>query len=70
MRYAIVIEKAGSNDSAHAPDLPGCAATGDTIAETEQHMQEAIELHIDGLREDGLAVPEATSQIDYIDVAA
>ena len=67
MRYAIVIEKAGGNYSAYAPDLPGCIATGDTVAQVEKEMHAAIRFHIDGLREDGLAVPEATSVVEYLE---
>ncbi len=70
MRYAIVIEKAKSNYSAYVPDLPGCVATGHTIKETEQQIQEAIEFHIEGLREDGLPVPHPQSQVEYIEIAA
>jgi len=70
MRYAIVIENAGGNYSAYVPDLPGCVAAGDTIEVTEQLIREAIELHVAGLRDDGLPVPEATSQVDYVEVAA
>ena len=57
MRYAIVIEKAESNYSAYVPDLPGCVATGATIAEVESEIRDAIAFHLDGLREDGLPVP-------------
>lgn len=67
MRYAIVIERADGNYSAYVPDLPGCVATGHTIAEVESEMREAIRFHIDGLREDGLAVPEPTSIAQYVD---
>jgi predicted RNase H-like HicB family nuclease len=70
MRYAIVIEKAKSNFSAYVPDLPGCIATGDSVAEVESRIREAILLHIEGLREDGLTVPSPQSQVDYIDIAA
>lgn len=56
MRYAIFIEKAGENYSAYVPDLPGCVANGATVAEAEQEIRAAIRFHIDGLREDGLAV--------------
>ena len=70
MRYAIVIEKAENNYAAYVPDLPGCVTTGETIEETEQQMREAIEFHIRGLREDGLPVPDASSQVNYVDVAA
>jgi predicted RNase H-like HicB family nuclease len=67
MRYAIVIEKAGNNFSAYVPDLPGCIATGDTVANVEREMREAIRFHIDGLREDGLTVPEAVSVVEYVE---
>jgi predicted RNase H-like HicB family nuclease len=70
MRYAIVIETAGGNYSAYVPDLPGCVAAGDTLEATEQLLREAIELHLQGLREDGLPVPDPTCQVDYVDVAA
>ena len=67
MRYAIVIEKAQSNYSAYVPDLPGCVATGDTIESVEREIREAIRFHIDGLKEDGQPVPQATSSVDYIE---
>lgn len=69
MRYAIVIEKADSNFSAYVPDLPGCIATGDTEAEVESLIREAIEFHVAGLREDGLVVPSPSSRVEYVDVA-
>jgi predicted RNase H-like HicB family nuclease len=70
MRYAIVIEKAGSNYSAYVPDLPGCIATGLTVEETEAQIREAIEFHLEGMREDGLPFPEPSSQVGYVDVVA
>ena len=70
MRYAIVIEKGDSNWSAYVPDLPGCVATGDTLEETEGEIREAIEFHIEGMREDGLPVPEPTTLVTYVEVAA
>jgi predicted RNase H-like HicB family nuclease len=70
MRYAIVIEKAAGNYSAYVPDLPGCVATGSTIEEVEAEIREAIEFHLDGLREDGLPVPQPVSRVEYVDVAA
>ena len=70
MRYAVVIEKAHENYSAYVPDLPGCIATGETVAEVQQLIREAIELHISGMREDGLAIPPPSSQVEYIQVAA
>ena len=70
MRYAIVIEKAEGNYSAYVPDLPGCVATGASIAEVEGQIREAIEFHLDGLRADGAAIPKPSSQVEYVDVAA
>jgi predicted RNase H-like HicB family nuclease len=69
MRYAIVIEKAENNYAAYVPDLPGCVATGKTIEETEEQIREAIDLHLRGMREDGLPIPEPTSRVDYIEAA-
>ncbi len=70
MRYAIVIEKAESNYAAYVPDLPGCVATGATVEETERSIREAIEIHVEGLRADGLPIPEPSSRVEYVDVAA
>jgi predicted RNase H-like HicB family nuclease len=70
MRYAIVIEEAGNNYSAYVPDLPGCIATGATPAETEQQIREAIEFHLEGMKEDGTPVPPPTSRVEYVEVAA
>ena len=70
MKYAVVIEKAEGNYSAYVPDLPGCIATGATIEEVENEIREAIAFHIEGMREDGVAVPEPTSQVEYIELAA
>jgi predicted RNase H-like HicB family nuclease len=70
MRYAIVIEKADGNYSAYVPDLPGCVATGSTIEECEAQIREAIEFHLDGLREDGLPIPAPSSHVEYVEVAA
>jgi predicted RNase H-like HicB family nuclease len=67
MRYAVVIEKAGNNYSAYVPDLPGCIATGATIAETEVEIRDAIRFHIEGLREDGLPIPEPVSRAEYVE---
>lgn len=67
-RYAIVIEKAPSNFAAYVPDLPGCVATGETIAETERLVREAIELHLEGLLEDGCDIPEPSSVVDYVEI--
>jgi predicted RNase H-like HicB family nuclease len=70
MRYAVVIEKGEGNYGAYVPDLPGCVATGDTIEEVEREIQEAIEFHLEGMRADGQAIPEPSSRVEYIEVAA
>ena len=67
MRYAIVIEKADGNYSAYVPDLPGCVATGATVAEVEVEIRDAIRFHVDGLKADGLAVPAPTSIAQYVE---
>lgn len=70
MRYAIVIEKAESNYSAYVPDLPGCIATGTTVEEVESQIREAIEFHLEGMREDGITIPVPASRVEYVDIAA
>ena len=66
--YLIVIEDAGGNYSAYSPDLPGCVATGKTIEETRANMREAILMHIEGMLEDDLPVPEPITIADYVGV--
>ena len=70
MRYAIVIENAGPNFSAYVPDLPGCVATGASIDDVQREMREAIELHLEGMREDGDPIPQPTSSVQYVEIAA
>lgn len=70
MRYAVVIEQTKDNYSAYVPDLPGCIAAGATLAEIEQQIREAMEFHLEGLRQDGLAIPAPSSCVEYINVAA
>ena len=67
MRYAIVIERANSNYSAYVPDLPGCVATAETVEDVEADIGEAIRLHIEGLLQDGLPVPEPTTIAEYVE---
>jgi predicted RNase H-like HicB family nuclease len=69
MRYVIVIEQTDSNYSAYAPDVPGCVATGATIEEVQQAMQEALIFHLEGLREEGLPIPQP-STVAYVDVVS
>lgn len=66
MKYAVVIEKANRNYSAYVPDLPGCVVAGDTVAEVTELMRDAIKMHIEGLLEDGIAVPPPSSSVEYI----
>jgi len=68
MRYFIIIEKAENNYGAYCPDLPGCVSTGNTIDETVKNMQEAIEFHIDGIREDGSPIPMPMATDAWVDV--
>jgi predicted RNase H-like HicB family nuclease len=68
-QYLVVLERTDRNYGAYSPDLPGCVATGETVEETLQLMREAIELHLRGLEEDGLPVPEPTSTASYVSVA-
>lgn len=70
MRYAVIIEKGPTSYGAYVPDLPGCIAAGDTREEVVKLIQEAIEFHIEGLREDGEPIPPPSSSIEFIDVAA
>ncbi len=69
-KFAIVIEKAKSNYSGYVPDLSGCVATGTTPRETERRLRQAIEVHVKGLREDGLPVPKPSSRVNYVEVMA
>ena len=68
MKYAVVFEKSATGYAAYVPDLPGCITTGKTKEETEQLIREAIELHIESLREHGEPVPQPTTQTEYIAV--
>ncbi len=69
VKYGIVIEKGEHNCSAYVPDLPGCIATGATVEEAKGRIREAVQLHLEGLREDGDAVPVPTTVCDWVEVA-
>jgi predicted RNase H-like HicB family nuclease len=69
-RFLIVIEKANRNYSAYSPDLPGCVATGRTREQAARNMHAAIEMHVRGLQEDNLPVPETHSFAEYIAIPA
>ncbi len=66
-KYAIVIESGKNNLSAYVPDLPGCVTTGRTVEEIERNIREAIELHLEGMREDGEAIPEPSTFVTYVE---
>ncbi|WP_370568001.1 type II toxin-antitoxin system HicB family antitoxin [Fortiea sp. LEGE XX443] len=70
MQYLIVIEKTETGYSAYSPDLLGCVSTGETREEVEQNMREAVEFHLDGLKLEGLEIPQPTTSSAYIEVAA
>ena len=67
-KYAIVIEQGERNLSAYVPDFPGCITTGRTVNEIERNIREAIELHLEGLREDGEPIPEPHTAVTYIEL--
>jgi len=67
-RFLVIIEKAARNYSAYSPDLPGCVATGKTKEQAARNMHRAIEIHLDGLREDGLPIPRSHSSAEYMAV--
>ena len=70
MKYAVIVEEGESSFGAHVPDLPGCVAVADTKAEVLKLIQEAIQFHIEGLREDGQSVPAPSSSVEYVEVRA
>ena len=70
MKYAVVIEKGDNGYGAYVPDLPGCIASGDTKEEVKKLIHEAIEFHIEGLKENGEPIPQPASSIEFIEVAA
>ncbi len=67
--YTVIVEKAGENYSAYVPDLPGCVTTGPSVEETLVNMRGAIGFHLEGLREDGLPIPEPSSVAAIVSVA-
>ena len=69
-RYALVIEKTSTGYSAYSPDVPGCAAVGDTEDETRRNFQDVLATHFEVMRELGEPIPEPSSSVDYVEVAA
>ncbi|MEO6907421.1 MAG: type II toxin-antitoxin system HicB family antitoxin [Abditibacteriaceae bacterium] len=70
MKYLIVVEPTNTGFSAYSPDLPGCVSTGRTRDEVEINMHEAIEFHLEGLREEGFPIPKPSSASAYVEIAA
>jgi predicted RNase H-like HicB family nuclease len=70
MKYAVVFEKTATGYSAYVPDLPGCVAAGATLEETADLMRCGIEIHLNAMREDGDAIPEPTTRVDYVALAS
>ena len=68
MQYAVVIERGEGSFGAYVPDLPGCVAVGETEAETRALIREAIEFHLDGMREDGETIPVPSAHVEYVEV--
>lgn len=69
-RSLIIIERTETGYSRYSPDLPGCVSTGKTREETERNMREAIEFHLDGLREEGYPIPEPQASSSYVELPA
>ena len=69
IKYAVIIEQGDSGFGAYVPDLPGCIATGRTRSEVERRIREAIQFHLDGLRDAGLPIPAPTSTAEYVEAA-
>jgi len=67
-KFAVVIEQGENNLSAYVPDLPGCITTGNSVEDVERNIREAIELHLEGLREDGEPIPEPHTAVAYIEL--
>ena len=70
MKYAVIVEEGETSFGAHVPDLPGCVAVAETKEEVLELIREAIEFHIEGLREDGQPTPQPSSSIEYVEVRA
>jgi predicted RNase H-like HicB family nuclease len=70
LRYMVVVERGESSWGAHVPDLPGCVAVAESRSEVLELIREAIEFHIDGLRQDGLPVPAPSSEGDFVEIGA
>ena len=70
MKYAVIVEQGETSFGAHVPDLPGCVAVAETRDEVLKLIEEAIEFHIEGLRDDGLPIPPASSSVEFVEIRA
>jgi predicted RNase H-like HicB family nuclease len=70
MKYAVIFEKGDTSYGAYVPDLPGCVAVGETLEEVKHLIREAIVFHLEGLREEGLPIPEPTTLAEYVEAEA
>jgi predicted RNase H-like HicB family nuclease len=70
MKYLVILEKGATSYGAHVPDLPGCVAVGDTKDEVMTLIREAIEIHLDALRQDGVSIPQPVSTSEVVEVEA
>ena len=70
MKYVVIVEQGENSIGAYVPDLPGCVAVGETKEEVLRLIGEAVEVHLEGLREDGLPIPEPSSSSEYVEVGA
>lgn len=70
MRYMVIVEKSEDGFGAYVPDLPGCIAVGESRDEVLRLIREAVEFHLEGLREEGADAPDPSSSSEYVEVAA
>ncbi|MEO8027479.1 MAG: type II toxin-antitoxin system HicB family antitoxin [Bryobacteraceae bacterium] len=68
MRYAVVFEKAENNWAAYVPDLPGCISTGGSLAETKRNIREAVEIHLEAMKEVGEPIPTPSTDVDFVEL--
>jgi predicted RNase H-like HicB family nuclease len=68
MQYAIVLEKSADGYGAYVPDLPGCVAVAESEAEVRELIREAIEFHLESMREDGEPLPEPATRVEYVEI--
>ncbi|MBI2816003.1 MAG: type II toxin-antitoxin system HicB family antitoxin [Acidobacteria bacterium] len=68
MKFAVIIEKGTKNYSAYVPDLPGCVSTGMTLEDVERNIREAMELHLEGMRQEGEPIPEPSTYCEYVEM--